>query len=231
MTDEELQLVAVGPTFHLETTALTVGERQPTFEEWSEAAGKLKKVHTALAFWIGDLLNLGDTLFREESSQVIDVSYLDEKVVKDYTTVAKRVPLENRGIASWDHCKVVAFLSPAKQKEMLTKAHQEDWSPAKLKTEIASATESGKQSLRFWLIVQCGTEAKQEKLSAELEKEGYVVVKKSGVKREKKAPKPRASKKKQPVLPGVPAKKRAAKKSASKKPASALKFPKKKSKK
>ena len=165
----------------VDSVALTTRGGSPTFDQWSDAADRLRKIHGAVKFWIGDLLNMGETLFSEEASQVIDQSFLSEQEVKQYTLVAKQVAPTTRSHAqSWDHAKAVIGLKAEEQEEWLDKSRAEDWSSRKLSTEIAKAKSDGKSVMRWWLVVECGTEAKRDKLAERLEGEGF------GIKRQEK---------------------------------------------
>jgi hypothetical protein len=138
-------------------------------------------------------MNLAEGLFAEEASQVIDSDLLDEAEAKAEMFVAKHVAPTTRAHApSWEHARVVAALKAEKQAEWLDKARAEGWSARKLQTALAQAGAQGKTVMRFWLVVECGTEAKRDALGDKLEREGY------GVKRQeamRKVPKPKKAKK------------------------------------
>lgn len=148
----------------------------PTFDQWSEAAERLKRIHGAVKFWIGDLLAMGESLFSEEASQVIDRSYLSEQEVKGYTSVARAVaPSVREHAPSWDHCRAVSRLPAEQQTEWLDRARAEGWSARKLGSEVAQAQADGKTVMRWWLIVEAGTEHKRDTLADRLEGEGFTV--------------------------------------------------------
>jgi hypothetical protein len=132
-------------------------------------------------------------LFTEEASQIIDSDLLDEAEAKAESYVAKHVTATTRAHApSWEHARAVANLKAEQQVEWLDKARGEDWSARKLQTEIAKAGAQGKTVMRWWLVVECGTEAKRDALGDKLERDGY------GVKRQeamRKVPKPKKVKK------------------------------------
>jgi hypothetical protein len=195
--DAQAQLVAVGQPFRLSEHGLAINGGKPTFEECATAADKLKKVHGALAYWLGDLINLTEGLFHEEASQIIDKEFLSEKDVSAFRFVAERVSLKTRALApSWQHAQAVAALKPAEQEKWLQKALDEDWIASKLKAEVQADDAGGASKMRFLLIVDAGTEAKQIALADRLEKEGYRVTKRSGLKKEAKPKKIKGEKKK-----------------------------------
>jgi len=195
------QLVPMGRPFLVDPYCIELLPGQmPTREEMGQATERAVRVHTASAFWLGDILNLGESLFGEEASQFIDHEDMPEATVRNLTWVAKQVPPSNRQIApTWSHCQAVAALKPDTQKEWLEKARQEDWSVAKLKAEILKASDDSKSKLHWWLVVKVPTEAKADALEKELLGEGFEVVKHSGVKKEKKPKKKKAPKAKKEV--------------------------------
>lgn len=177
------QLVAVGPRFLVDPYCmLQAPGAPPTREEMGLGIKRVIQVHSSSAFWLGDMILLGESLFGEEASQFVDQADLTESTVKNLTWVAKNVPPSNRALAqSWSHCQAVAALKVPVQKDWLLKSRENDWSVAKLKTEIAAASTTKK--LAFWLVVKCATEVQSDKLAKQLEAEGLTVVQHSGIKK------------------------------------------------
>lgn len=193
MTEDEIQeqLVPLGAPFALTEHGLSApfGPR-PTIEQCAAAAMKLKRIHGALAYWIGDFAELVETLHGEEASQIIDPEFLDEKTLSDYRFVAKSVGVPIRRMApSWDHSKAVARLPPAKQEKWMQQSLDQDWIASKLKAEISADGAGGSTAMRFLIIVDAKTEAKQKELAKKLESEGFVCTLRSGLKKEAKAKK------------------------------------------
>lgn len=187
------ELVVLGALV-VDSVALTTRGGSPTFDQWAEAADRLRKIHGATKYWIGDLLNMGEGLFSEEASQVIDQSFLGEQEVKSYTAVAKAVlPTTRAHAQSWDHARAVSGLKDkATQEEWLDKSRAEDWSARKLRSEIeASGAEPGKTTMRWWLVVECKTESLRDKVADELKARGHSVKKQEKL---SKAPKPKKAK-------------------------------------
>lgn len=159
--------------------------------------GVLLRVHGGSQLWLGDLENIVEATFGEEAPQVIDhETYakhgISESTRKNWAWVAKRVCDANRRIAqSWSHMQAVAALSESVQRKFLEESRAEDWSVSTLKKEIASKTENSKSKLHFMLLVDCGTQAKQQKMATSLEEEGYTVTMKEVTKRESKPKKPK----------------------------------------
>jgi hypothetical protein len=191
-----MELVPLGPAFSLTEHSLSAPMGvDPSIEQCGEAAQRLKTIFGAIAYWMGDLINLTERLHGEQASQVIDAGFLDEKLTADFRFVAQQVGVPLRAIApSWDHARAVARLKPAQQEKWLQKALDEDWIVSKLKSEISAAEAGGSQALRFLVIVDAHTEAKQKALAAELEKQGYPCTLRSGLKREVKEKRARKAK-------------------------------------
>lgn len=152
-------------------------------------------IYGGVQLWMGDLENLVEAKFGEEAAQVIDhEAYakhgVSESTRKNWAWVAKRVPDANRRIAqSWSHMQAVAALPTAVQRKFLEESRAEDWSVSTLKKEIASKTENSKSKLHYIVTVDAQTEAKQGKIIAQLESEGFQCTAKTVIKRERKAPK------------------------------------------
>lgn len=191
-----LELVPLGPPFVVDSLALERrGSVSPTLEQLGSALRRVTKIKDAVRYWRGDLLNLTEGLFAEEASQIIDHDLLDEVEAKQEIYVSKNVAPTTRAHAqSWDHARVVGGLKLEKQVEWLDKSRAEDWSARKLATELGKAAANGKTVMRFWLVVECGTEAKRDALGKKLESEGFIVKRQEKLKkvakpkREKKGP-------------------------------------------
>lgn len=180
-------LVRLGPQFEVDEHGLT-GHGAPTLEACAEAAQKLRAIYGAVQYWIGDFTRLTEATHGEQAAQVISGDFLDEKVIGECRAVAEAVTPELRALApSFQHAKAVSRLkNPAQQRKWLQRALDEDWIASKLQTEVTAAGVGGKTGMRFLLIVDTLTEAKQTKLAADLERDGFKVTKRTGVKHEKK---------------------------------------------
>ena len=163
-----------------------------TLGKCGEALVKITQIGSAVRYWRGDLMNLAETLFHEESSQIIDSDYLTEAEAKAERFVAEKVkPTTRAHSPSWEHSRAVAKLPDEQQVEWLDRATAEDWSAGKLKTEMSLAG-AAKTFLQWMCVVDCGTENKRDKLADRLEGEGFTVLKRDKV---KKQPKPKKAKK------------------------------------
>lgn len=198
---DDTELVPLAAPFHFGEHGLTVnGGPKPTLADCADALRKVQRVAGAIRYCRGDLISYIEKVFKEEAAQVIDADLLDDKETRDDRFVAEHVLLPMRQKApSWDHAKAIAGLPPAKQEKFLQAALDNDWIASKLKSEVQSDQVGGESKMRFLLIVDCGTEAKQTAVADRLEKEGYGVTKRSGVKKEAKATKAKAAKGKKEI--------------------------------
>ncbi len=202
-----LELVQLDAPFVVDSVAL---ERRTSVEitipQCERSLRRLVKISDAVRYWQGDLMNLVDTLFHEEASQVIDHELMEEATAKQLMHVAQTVRPTTRAHAqSWDHARVVAYakLEDDKQVEWLDRSRADDWSARKLATEIAQEQAGpGKTTMRWWLVVECSTEARRDKLAEELGPRGYTVKKQEKL---TKVPKPKKAKKGPVTAKGKPA--------------------------
>lgn len=188
------QLVAVGAQFMLDSVGLSLPRgTKPPILSFEHAFERLGAASESINYYIGDLVNLGESLYGEEAAQMIDDKHLDEKSVRTYAWVCKRVQDTERRVAqSFSHAQVVAALGREDQRKWLEKSRGEDWSVSKLKFEVQAASADGKSKIRYLLIVDCPSESKQNKVAEELEADGLVVLKKQAI---KKVVKPKKEKK------------------------------------
>jgi hypothetical protein len=157
----------------------------------------LHTLEQALLFALGDFAVDTQAQCGEEASQVLDAADgWAASTRRNAIWVAERVPEAHRMIPplTFSHSQVVAALTHEQQRKWLLKAATGDgtdhWTVDKLKKEMAAAGE-GKTKTRFWLVIECGGEQKQMKLAERLEAEGFIVVRKSGVKKVATTPRKR----------------------------------------
>jgi hypothetical protein len=196
---EAQELIHIGPPFRLTHGGygLELAGGTPPVQAFGKALIYIKAHAERLRYLRGDLINLAEQHLGEEASQVIDPEYIgDEKDANADRFVSKGVSPELRLKAkSWAHAQTVAHLKPAQQEKYLQQALDEDWIPSKLKQEIQAAGSSDKTGLRFLLVVDVKSEAKQKEWAKKLESEGFSVTLRSSVKKEPKEKKGKKGKK------------------------------------
>ncbi len=196
---EAQELIHIGPPFRLTHAGygLELAGGTPPVQAFGKAFVYLKAHADRLRYLRGDLILLAEQHLGEEASQVVDPQYIgDEKEANEDRYVSKGVAADLRMKApSWAHAKVVAHLKPAQQDKYLQQALDEDWIASKLKNEITAAGSSDKTALRFLLVVDVKSEAKQKEWAKKLELEGFSVTLRSSVKKEAKEKKAKKAKK------------------------------------
>lgn len=113
----------------LSSIGLKLRDPDLPFEDFEHLCWMLGRFHEAVRFAMGDALNTGPELYGEKVYQAFDLMQLSEEGMQEYARVARQVPYSRRrkGL-SWSHHRAVAALEPAKQKEWLRKAAEENLS-------------------------------------------------------------------------------------------------------
>lgn len=192
--EANLAIMKVAPIFHVseQGIALEPGTK-PTREQGEELAACIGKVLRAGMYWAGDAANLLEEVFGEEASQFLDAEHFgDVGVLSQAQQVCKKVgPGQRAKAKSFGHSKAVAGLKVKDQDKYLQLALDNDWSPSKLKAEVDGIGASAETGLKFILVVDCGTEARQGEVKADLEKQGLAVTVRTSVKKAAKPAKPK----------------------------------------
>ena len=112
----------------LTETGLTFDE-STTWEHMAEAARRIRACGKAWRWWVGDWLLYGEGRpeWGDDYGQIEDAFGVDYLTLKQYKTVAKRVPIEARHQElDWSYHRVVAKLPPKEQQKLLKKALPKD---------------------------------------------------------------------------------------------------------
>lgn len=158
----ELEHFTLGPT------GLEVRDA-PTYEEWAGIGDLLRTLEGGVAWIVGDWINFGQGEYGEAASQAI--SDFAPETARVYEWVAAKVPRENRrDDLSFTHHQIVAALDVEKQRELLERAAEGQWSTSRLKSETKSEVEEKK--LRYLVLVECRSAADQKDLAEKMEREG-----------------------------------------------------------
>ncbi|MCH7827930.1 MAG: hypothetical protein IIC75_08190 [Bacteroidetes bacterium] len=122
------------------------------FEDRREIWGLLKQVKDNLQFWIGDWARFGEKKGYYTDSKVYDeleeITGLKRQRIKQYKSVAERTESFRRlndNELAFSHFEEVASLDPAKQKQFLDKASDENLSVRELRREIRLDNISNRQ--------------------------------------------------------------------------------------
>jgi hypothetical protein len=97
----------------------------PSFEDWSEAFGGLKKINGCIQWLLGDMVVHGAN-YGERYSQFLEASDYEEKTIRNADWVARSVSVSRRrDTLSWSHHAEVARLEPEQQNKWLQRAEAE----------------------------------------------------------------------------------------------------------
>jgi hypothetical protein len=119
----------------LENGVLPIGN--PSFEQWQQAMEFVQRSEQAVYFWIGDLLNYGETLYGETYTQAIDATGFEYGTLANDKSVARAIPQPIRkSDLSFEHHRAVAKLEPNDQEKWLDKASEEHWTVKELRKEL-----------------------------------------------------------------------------------------------
>lgn len=105
------------------------------FNDWQRAYVVLFNFWKDSKWWIGDVLNFGNDKFGEDFAQVLPMDHTAE-TLRNYMWVSSRVKPTNRVDLSHTHHKLVARFQDSIQRELLTKALEEEWSTRQLELYI-----------------------------------------------------------------------------------------------
>jgi hypothetical protein len=160
--------------FILEALGLTV-KGHPAIEEWQGIGELLATMEHGSPWQVGDWVNFGEVEYGEEYSQALDHRKLSESTCRNYAWVCKKIPADsgNRFVElSFAHHRNVAALSPSEQKRWLKRAIKDGWSDTRLKQELHASENGGNGKLRYFVVVECKSEADQGKVQKAMEAEG-----------------------------------------------------------
>ena len=112
--------VSLGKKVSFTLNALIINGKM-TRDEWIRGYEEvITKITKNYQFWVGDYLNKGEADFGEEFSQVLDE--FNEKTLRNWMLVCKKIPPARRRDLSFSHHAVVAPLDEARQEELLDMA-------------------------------------------------------------------------------------------------------------
>jgi hypothetical protein len=107
------------------------------YPEWEAAGEKLRMIHGASSFWVGDWLNFGERKFGEMYTQAIETTGKDYGTLANYKYVTSRInPSRRRENLSFAHHAEVAVFEPAEQDKWLNLAVTESLSRNELRLMI-----------------------------------------------------------------------------------------------
>ena len=125
--------MAVGP-FRFTSVGVRI-DGKPSLADWKGPLQFALWCQKAGPWWIGDLLNAGETRFGEEFFAMCEGAISGDQLNR-YASVARRVPIRNRRPnLSWSAHAAVARLDHAGQRKLLAMAEKQGWSSEELRVE------------------------------------------------------------------------------------------------
>lgn len=129
------------PRGESQVLATRVGLRFPrklAFSEWERAGHQLTRVVDSSAWCLGDWLVYGQTHYTDSYRRVIDATGLDYGTLRNYASVARRVPLSRRrDTLTFQHHAEVAGLPGDEQEMWLDRAEKQKWSRNQLRHRLS----------------------------------------------------------------------------------------------
>lgn len=106
-------------TFEITDTGLII-RGKPTFDEWYAFIESLSRKYSNIQWTIGDAINEGEKRYGEMYSQALDSRIYNYGTLRNYASIAARIPKEIRNPRLRFHqSKYVAPLEPDEQKRIL----------------------------------------------------------------------------------------------------------------
>lgn len=108
-----------------------------TDNDLKDLGEKLGQIGKTIQWWIGDWANLKSGEWGEKYQWLVDVCGLNEKTIRNYANVARKVQLSlRRDNLTFTHHTLVAKMSDAEQAKWLKLADENNLSVAELRSEI-----------------------------------------------------------------------------------------------
>ena len=135
-TTESISLALPGRLTH---TSLELPGDLP-YEQWEKVGIKLRAIHGAVQWWIGDWLRYGEHAYGEMYSQALEATGKEYQTLNQAVWVAGAVEISRRREnLSWSHHVEVAGLSPGDQDRFLNEATEKSWTRAELRSAVQKA--------------------------------------------------------------------------------------------
>lgn len=118
--DRENSIVTVSDNPFLVTDVGLVIRGNPTFDQWYRFGQGLSRTYSNIQWCVGDWLNEGEKRYGEMYSQALDSHIYNYGTLRNYASIAGRIPKEVRNPKLRFHqSKYVAPLEPDEQKRIL----------------------------------------------------------------------------------------------------------------
>lgn len=127
-----------------------VGLRFPKsmeYQSWERAGHQLTRIVDTSAWCLGDWVVYGETHFAERYRHAVDATGLDYGTLRNYASVARRIPLSRRrDTVSFQHHAEVVSLPVKEQEAWLNRAEALKWSRNQLRHHLKMARGKARDS-------------------------------------------------------------------------------------
>lgn len=105
-----------------------------TYDQWEFGFNFLRSINRSVMWYLGDMINYGESKWGEKYTQAMDASNYDYDTCYRAAYVASKFPHERRrSDLSWNHHRALVDLGPERQDVLLDHAASESLSVQKLK--------------------------------------------------------------------------------------------------
>lgn len=138
-------------------TSLTLSDPDLDWESFENLGRFLGVLKSASSFWVGDLLNAGETLYGEQYAQVEAVLGISHQTLLNLQSVCRRVPktVRRERVTFSAHAEV-ASLTPNEQRHWLKIAEDGGLSTSELRSEIHASKNGDVQPADVPRCESCG---------------------------------------------------------------------------
>ena len=127
-------------------TSLTFSDPDLPWESFENLGRFLGVLKSASSFWVGDMLNAGETLYGERYAQVEQVLGISHQTLLNLQSICRRVPKSmRRAEVTFSVHAEVAALEPNAQRHWLAEAARRGLSKAELRSEIQAVSVNGSE--------------------------------------------------------------------------------------
>ncbi|MGL5827491.1 MAG: LmbU family transcriptional regulator [Nocardioides sp.] len=132
-------LLQLAGSAFLKRSSMTLPPSMPQ-QVWEDIGAQLATVWHSSAWWLGDWLIYGETVYSGRYQEAIERTGLDYQTLRNYAWVARRFDhARRRDELSLAHHAEVARLPAPEQDYWLRKAVQEQWSRNRLRKEVRAS--------------------------------------------------------------------------------------------
>lgn len=121
-------------------TSLTLTNPELPWEDYERLGAFIGEMNRACAWWVGDLVNFGEDIYKEKHAQIEQALGLAPQTIANRASVARHIPPSRRrpSLAFGTHAEV-AYMPARERDHWLSLAVKGGWTRAKLREEMRAA--------------------------------------------------------------------------------------------